>query len=79
VFGRFIKLVHVLSVIGFAGGLAASLLVADFAEDAPPTALAALWMAIPTGGETLVVPSLVMLVLTGMLLLVARPLRSAAD
>jgi hypothetical protein len=71
--------VHVLSVIGFAGGLAASLVVADFADDAPPTALAALRLAIATVGETLVVPLLVMLVLTGMLLVVARPLRSAAD
>jgi Predicted integral membrane protein (DUF2269) len=73
VFGRLIKLVHILSVIGFVGGLAASMVVADVADSAPPTALAALRMAIAAVGETLVVPSLVMLVLTGMLLVVARP------
>jgi hypothetical protein len=73
VFGRLIKLAHFLSLIGFVGGLAASLVLADFASDTPPGVLAALRMSIATLGETLVVPSLVTLVLTGMLLVVARP------
>jgi len=73
VFGRLIKLAHFLSLIGFVGGLAASLVLADFADSAPPGVLAALRMSIATVGETLVVPSLVTLVITGMLLVVARP------
>ena len=72
-FGRLIKLAHFLSLIGFVGGLAASLVLADFADSAPPGVLAALRMSIATVGETLVVPSLVTLVITGMLLVVARP------
>ena len=72
-FGRLIKLAHFLSLIGFVGGLAASLVLADFADSSPPGVLAALRMSIATVGETLVVPSLVTLVISGMLLVVARP------
>lgn len=72
-FGRLLKIAHYLALIGFVGGLAASLVLADFAGNAPPTTLAAMRQAIAAVGETLVVPSLVLLLLSGMLLVVAHP------
>ncbi len=72
-FSRLIKIAHLLALAGFAGGLASTLLLSDFAESAPPSVLAALRMSIAALGESLVVPSLVLLILTGMLLVVARP------
>lgn len=72
-FGRLLKIAHYLALIGFVGGLAASLVLTDFADNAPPTTLAALRHAIAAVGETLVVPSLVLLLLSGTLLVVARP------
>lgn len=70
---RVLKLLHVAALAGFLGGLAAALIVADLARAAPPTALATLRLAIAQVGADLVVPALVLLVVTGMLLVVARP------
>jgi uncharacterized membrane protein len=70
---RLLKLLHYGALIGFIGGLAAALLLAAFAADAPPTAHAALRMAIAHLGAELVVPALVLLVVSGLLLVVARP------
>jgi hypothetical protein len=70
---RLLKLLHYGALIGFVGGLAAALLLAAFAADAPPTAHAALRMAIAHLGAELVVPALVLLVVSGLLLVVARP------
>lgn len=72
-FGRLIKLIHFLAIIGFVGGLASSLVLADFAGNAPPGVLAALRQSIVMVAEALVVPSLIVLVVSGMLLVVARP------
>lgn len=72
-FGRLLKIAHYVALIGFVGGLATSLVLADLAGNAPPAALAALRHAISAVGETLVIPSLVLLLLSGMLLVVARP------
>lgn len=72
-FRHIIKIIHLLSLAGFVGGLGATLLLADFSDNAPPSLLAALRMAVASLGESLVVPSLVLLVLSGMLLVVARP------
>lgn len=72
-FRHLIKIVHLLALAGFVGGLAATLLLSDFADDAPPSLLAALRMSVASLGESLVVPSLVLMVVSGMLLVVARP------
>jgi uncharacterized membrane protein len=70
---RWLKLLHYGALIGFVGGLGTALLLAAFAVEAPPTAHAALRVAIARLGAELVVPSLVVLVVSGMLLVVARP------
>lgn len=72
-FRHVMKIVHLLALAGFAGGLAAALLLAGYADDAPPSLLAALRTAIASLGEALVVPSLVLMIVSGMLLVVARP------
>lgn len=72
-FARLLKLLHIAALAAFAGGLAAALLIGDLARAAPPTALATLRLAIAHVGAELVVPALVLLVVTGMLLVVARP------
>lgn len=72
-FRHLIKIVHLLALAGFVGGLASTLLLSDFADNAPPSLLAALRMSVASLGESLVVPSLVLMVLSGMLLVVARP------
>lgn len=72
-FSRLLKTVHLLALAGFVGGLAATLLLSDFADAAPPSVLAALRMSIASLGSSLVVPSLVLMAVTGMLLVVARP------
>lgn len=72
-FRHLLKIVHLLALTGFVGGLASSLLLSDFADNAPPSLLAALRMSVASLGESLVVPSLVLMVVSGMLLVVARP------
>lgn len=72
-FRHLIKIIHLLALAGFVGGLASTLLLSDYADDAPPSLLAALRMLIAALDESLVVPSLVLMVLSGMLLVVARP------
>ncbi len=73
-FGRIVKVIHFLGLIGFVGGLAASAVLAEFADQAPPGVLAALRLSMAEIGETLIVPSLVLIIVSGMLLLVARPM-----
>ena len=68
-----LKLLHYAGLIGFVGGLASTLVLAEFADDAPPTALAALRQSIVALGESVVVPSLVVLLVSGTLLVIARP------
>jgi hypothetical protein len=73
VFSRLIKLVHYLALIGFVGGTAAALVLADFAGNAPPSLVPVLRLSILAVGESLMLPSLIVLVVSGMLLVVARP------
>jgi len=73
VYGRIVKLLHFLGLTGFVGGLAAAAVLGGFADQAPPGVLAALRLAIAELGESLVVPSLVLVLVSGMLLVVARP------
>lgn len=72
-FGRVVKVIHFLGLVGFVGGLAASAVLTGFADQAPPGVLAALRLAIAEVGESLVVPSLILVIVSGMLLVVARP------
>jgi hypothetical protein len=70
---RLLKLIHFVALAGFAGGLGAALLLADGAGGAAPAALAAARSGVAQLAAALIVPSLVVLVLSGMLLVVARP------
>ena len=72
-FRSLLKLAHYGGLIGFVGGLASSLLLADFADSAPPTVLAALRFSIVALGESLVIPALLLLLVSGTLLVIARP------
>ena len=73
-FGRLIKLIHYLALIGFVGGTAATLVLASFADDVPHSLVPVVRLAIVAVSESLMVPSLVVLVVSGLLLVVARPL-----
>jgi hypothetical protein len=73
VVARLLKLLHFASLAGFVGGLVAARVLSSFADGAPPTALAALRLSIAHLGAELMVPSLIVLLLSGMLLVVARP------
>jgi uncharacterized membrane protein len=68
-----LKLLHLLAAIGFAGTLVVSLLLAATADDSTATAFAASRRAIAAAAEHIALPSLVLLVLTGMLLVVKQP------
>jgi hypothetical protein len=72
VFGRLIKLAHYLALIGFIGGLAASSVLGAFADKGPTSIVAAMRLAIVDLGESLAVPSLIAVLASGMLLVVAR-------
>lgn len=73
-FGRLIKLVHYLALIGFVGGTAATLVLANFADGVPQSLVPVVRLAIVAVSESLLVPSVVVLVVSGLLLVVARPL-----
>jgi hypothetical protein len=45
------RLLHYAGLIGYVGGSVSSLVLADFADNAPPTVLAALRISIVTLGE----------------------------
>lgn len=72
-FGRLIKLVHYLALSGFIGGLAAAFVLGEWADTASTGATAAIRLAIVDLGERLIVPSLIAMLVSGVLLLVARP------
>jgi len=68
-----LKLLHLLAAIGFAGGLAVVLLLAGIADDSTATSYAAGRRGIAAVADYFVLPSLALLVTTGMLLLVKQP------
>lgn len=68
-----IKLLHFASLVGLAGGILVSLVLADTIDATSPSATAGMHAAIALICSAVVVPSLVALLLTGMLLVVARP------
>jgi Predicted integral membrane protein (DUF2269) len=69
-----LKLLHLASVAVFSGALAVSLVIADDAEIASAAGVAAVRRSIVTVGDVVVIPSLIVLLLTGMLLVVGRPM-----
>ncbi len=69
-----LKLLHIAAAIGFVGTVAVSLLLAAVADTSTPLAFAATRRAILLAAENIALPSLVVLLLTGMLLVVKQPL-----
>jgi uncharacterized membrane protein len=74
VFGHLMKVLHLASVAAFGGALLVTLFLADDVKQVQPGGFAAVRQAIASIGETIVLPSLIVLLLTGILLLVARPM-----
>jgi len=68
-----LKLLHFASLAGLAGGIVVILVLLDTIDATSPAAVAGMHAAIALVCSGLVVPSLVVLLLTGMLLVVARP------
>jgi hypothetical protein len=68
-----LKLLHIVAAIGFVGTLAVSLLLAAGADTATASAFAASRRAILLAADNIALPSLVLLLLTGMLMLVKQP------
>lgn len=68
-----LKWLHLVTAIGFVGTLAATLLLSWTADERTASSFAAGRRAISTIAESLELPSLVVLVLTGMLLTVKQP------
>jgi hypothetical protein len=68
-----IKLLHYASLVGLAGGILVSLVLADTIDATSPSATASMHAAIALICGALIVPSMVVMLLTGMLLVVARP------
>lgn len=68
-----LKFLHLVAAIGFAGGLAVSMLLAATVDESTGTSFAAGRRAISTVASTVTLPSLVLLVVTGMLLMIRQP------
>lgn len=68
-----LKLLHYASLAGLGGGIVVILVLLDTIDATSPAAVASMHAAIALVCSGLVVPSLVVLLLTGMLLVVARP------
>jgi hypothetical protein len=68
-----IKLLHYASLVGLAGGILVSLVLADTIDATSPSATATMHAAIALICGALIVPSMIVMLLTGMLLVVARP------
>ena len=68
-----LKLLHFASLAGLGGGIVVILVLLDTIDATSPSAVASMHAAIALVCGGLVVPSLVVLLLTGMLLVVARP------
>jgi len=69
-----LKFLHIAATSGFVGTVAVSLLLAAVADTSTPLAFAATRRAILLAAENIALPSLVVLLLTGMLLVVKQPL-----
>lgn len=68
-----LKLLHFAGLVGLAGGIVVILVLLDAIDATSPGMVATMHAAIALVCSALVVPSLVVVLLTGMLLVVARP------
>jgi hypothetical protein len=68
-----LKLVHLLAVVGFVGTLGVSLLLASAADTPSPGHFSALRAAIALVAGSIAVPSLLLAVISGLLLVVKQP------
>lgn len=68
-----VKLMHFAGLVGLAGGIVVALLLADTIDVTSPSGAATVHAAISLVGNAVIVPSMVLSLLTGMLLVVARP------
>lgn len=68
-----LKLLHLVAAIGFVGALAVMLLLSLTADDSTASAFATVRRAVLTVAQTIGLPSLVLLLLTGMLLTTQQP------
>ncbi|MGB2818236.1 MAG: hypothetical protein WBC37_13535 [Burkholderiaceae bacterium] len=68
-----VKLLHFAGLAGLAGGIVVSLVLADTIDATSPSATAGMHAAIALICSGLIVPSTILMLLTGMLLVVARP------
>lgn len=77
-FRHLLKVVHLVSVAAFGGAVLVSWVLADDVRSVQPGGFAAVRQAIAAIGDAIVLPSLIVLLLSGMLLVVARPALVAA-
>lgn len=68
-----VKLLHFAGLVGLAGGIVVALVLADTIDVTSPSGTATVHAAISLVGNAVIVPSMVLVLLTGMLLVVARP------
>ena len=68
-----LKLLHYASLVGVAGGIVVVLILVDTIDATSPSGVASVHATIGLICNALIVPSLIVLLLTGMLLVVARP------
>jgi hypothetical protein len=73
VWKNLLKLLHFAGLVGLGGGLVIALVLVDTVDATSPAATAAMHAAIALICAGVIVPSLVVVVLTGMFLVVARP------
>lgn len=72
-FRNLAKLLHYAGLVGLAGGILVSLVLGVTVDATSPSGAATVHAAIAHVGGAVVVPSLVIVLLTGMLLVVSRP------
>jgi hypothetical protein len=68
-----VKLMHYAGLVGLAGGVLIALVLADTVDATSPGRSATVHAAVAHVGATVIVPSMVIVLLSGMLLVVARP------
>lgn len=68
-----VKLLHFAGLVGLAGGIMVALVLASAIDETSPSGAATVHAAIALVGSAVVVPSLIMVLVSGMLLVVARP------
>lgn len=68
-----VKLLHFAGLVGLAGGIVVALVLADTIDVTSPSGTATVHAAIALVGSAVIVPSMLLVLVSGMLLVVARP------